>query len=228
MGSFNTLTRLEQKALLELLKIAVAEEYDRVTSSAIRKMKMDGVPALFVEGTLEGLAEKNVLERTRTGEDTYWELHRDFAEEAYSLCLELNLIVEPDVALDSPANQRPHQDTIPGTGIGTVPAADRFVSLNHNSPEYTKAEAALDELTEAIRGSNDLFADPDQKLAVLSEMDDLRTRLKGPVVRAASIWYSLQRTGAVGWLATEAGAGLVRDLAVKAFHALATFLTAVL
>ena len=51
-----------------------------------------------------------------------------------------------------------------------IPAADRFVAIDHNSPAFVQADEALDTLANAVRGSNDLFANADERLAVASEV----------------------------------------------------------
>ncbi len=66
-----------------------------------------------------------------------------------------------------------------------VPASDRFVTINHNSPDYADADASLAVLVEEVRGNNSLFADSEQRLAVLSEVQNIRSALKASTIRTA-------------------------------------------
>lgn len=55
-----------------------------------------------------------------------------------------------------------------------VPASDRIVPLDHNSPDYQETLKALSELSEEARKSNEfsaLFADPEDRIVVLSQID---------------------------------------------------------
>ena len=69
-----------------------------------------------------------------------------------------------------------HDDDVDEEGEDdeTVPASDRVVSLDHNSPDYKEAVAALDEFATEAEKSNEfgeLFADPEDRIRVLSEVN---------------------------------------------------------
>jgi len=104
--------------------------------------------------------------------------------------------------------------------IVQIPAADRFVTINHNSLEYRKTVQALDVLTEAVRGSNELFANPDDRLAVSVEISDLKQAISGASVRLSRIWAAAQASGVLGGLAREASSGAVRAAAALAIGGL--------
>ena len=104
--------------------------------------------------------------------------------------------------------------------IDSVPDSDRFVPLNHNSHEYQEAKASIHALAEAVRGSNDLFADPNQRLLVVSEIEEVGKYLDHPIVRVATIWSTTRLPAVIGWLSKEASSGIIRDFAVKAIKAL--------
>ncbi len=56
-----------------------------------------------------------------------------------------------------------------------APASDRLVTLDHNSAEYRETIAALSELSEGVKKSNEfgeLFVDPEDKVVVLSQIDN--------------------------------------------------------
>ena len=96
-----------------------------------------------------------------------------------------------------------------------IPASDRFVSLNHNAPEYTEAREAFDSLANAVDGANDLFADANEKMAVLSEIRFLKENIEKPSVRIAQFWQAINRPGILAWLAEQTSSAIVRDGAVK-------------
>ena len=65
--------------------------------------------------------------------------------------------------------------------VGSAPASDRIVPLNHNSPEYQSIKAGLDELAETIRGSNDV-----------GESLEERDRLLQSLVAARELWAAAE------------------------------------
>lgn len=105
-------------------------------------------------------------------------------------------------------------------GADRIPAADRFVAVNHNSDDYLVAKKAIQDLAEAVRGSNDLFANPDERLLVVSEIEAVVSYLTHAKIRAAYVWSATRLPAVIGWLAKEAGSGIIRDFATKAIKAL--------
>jgi hypothetical protein len=103
-----------------------------------------------------------------------------------------------------------------------IPASGRFVAIDHNRPEVVESKARIDELSEAIRSSNDLFADRSQRLAVMSEIRELRDAVDQPIIRLAYLREATYKT--IGWLAKEASSGLVKAAAAAAFVALLKWL----
>lgn len=101
-----------------------------------------------------------------------------------------------------------------------VPASDRFVSRTDNESVFSDAEKKLDELIEAVRISNDLRISGEERLAVLSEIQGVRSLIAAPISRAAAIFNATRESAALGWLAKEAGSGTIRALAGAAVVAL--------
>lgn len=97
-----------------------------------------------------------------------------------------------------------------------VPAAGRVVPINHNTSEVREVKATLDTLIAGIRGVNDLFADADEKLAIESELRDLREAMEGPTVRLRRMYDAVQTNGVIKWLADKAGGGIVSAAATAA------------
>jgi hypothetical protein len=67
-----------------------------------------------------------------------------------------------------------------------VPAADRVVSLNHNSKEYTETIEAAEEVEKTIREAND-FSDPEEKEQRIAEVSAVRRLLQAVRVRIEAI-----------------------------------------
>jgi hypothetical protein len=102
-----------------------------------------------------------------------------------------------------------------------VPASDRFVALNHNSPEYREGIEAIGRLSEAVRTTNSaLFADESQRLAVVREIEGIKELLNGTSVRLAAIAQHVRDGSVLLWIAGAAGAGVVGNSAYAAVEAL--------
>jgi hypothetical protein len=95
----------------------------------------------------------------------------------------------------------------------SIPAADRIVPVNHNSPEVQDLEIKLSELLAAIERSNSLRAEPefDRNLAELSagkrllEADAVRPSALGALLAPALKWFGDHVAGtALGMLITAA------------------------
>jgi hypothetical protein len=67
-----------------------------------------------------------------------------------------------------------------------VPASDRIVTLNHNSPDYQHLMSALGTLEEALRGTND-YPDAEERERVVAEVSAGRRLLQSVKVRAVAI-----------------------------------------
>jgi hypothetical protein len=70
--------------------------------------------------------------------------------------------------------------------VATVPAADRSVSLNHNSKEYTETIEAAEEVEKTIREAND-FPDLQEKEQRIAEVSAVRRLLQALRVRVEPI-----------------------------------------
>jgi hypothetical protein len=72
------------------------------------------------------------------------------------------------------------------TELGAVPASDRIVTLNHNSPEYNNVMIALDTLEEVLRGSND-YPDAEEKERVVAEVSAAKRLFQSVKVRVGAV-----------------------------------------
>lgn len=91
-----------------------------------------------------------------------------------------------------------------------IPAADRIVSLNHNSDDYMRVIDAAEALKDALRQTNEL--DQPDKERVSAELSAARELLKSKKVRAGAIVAVL--VPSLKWLA-EAFAGTAVGMAAE-------------
>lgn len=110
------------------------------------------------------------------------------------------------------------QEAAAGTKV--VPAADRFVALDDNQAEVLKAREAVEEVLATAREANELTATPEDRLAVIREVEGLSALLKGSSVRAAALWQATRESGVLRWLATECASAYVQAAALAALGAL--------
>jgi hypothetical protein len=83
-------------------------------------------------------------------------------------------------------------------------------------------------LASAVRGSNDLFANADERLAVVSEVDGVRAIIHRRVVRVAAVVSAIKDNGVIAFLARECTSAAIRALAVKAIESLWTLIQSLL
>jgi hypothetical protein len=67
-----------------------------------------------------------------------------------------------------------------------VPASDRVVTLDHNSPDYQNMMSALESLEEVLRSTND-YPDAEEKERVVAEISAGRRLLRAMKARAGAI-----------------------------------------
>jgi hypothetical protein len=70
--------------------------------------------------------------------------------------------------------------------VAAVPASDRIVTLNHNSPEYNNVMRALDTLEEVLRGSND-YPNAEEKERVVAEVSAAKRLFQSVKVRVGAV-----------------------------------------
>ncbi len=101
-----------------------------------------------------------------------------------------------------------------------IPAADRFVNLNHNTTDRDTAVSAFETLADALmtQAPNDLFATADQRLLVVSELRYTVGLLRLPEIRVGRLAAC---SPLLVWLADRAAGGVIGDLAMAALKALA-------
>jgi hypothetical protein len=101
-----------------------------------------------------------------------------------------------------------------------IPASDRFVPVNHNSPDLQEALSKLEDIENRVSKSNELTANREERLAIIREVSDIRKSLKEPLVRLASIWAATTSSGILLWLAKHGGDAALNALATEAIDLL--------
>jgi hypothetical protein len=91
-----------------------------------------------------------------------------------------------------------------------VPAADRIVSRDDNSTAVKDIDAALAELEEGIKGSNDAFEEPVHRDVALAEVSALRRLVSAPALRLASFKERAKST--LNWIAEKGAATVITEL----------------
>jgi len=107
--------------------------------------------------------------------------------------------------------------TIKASGeLVIAPAPDRFVRIDHSSPEFAEADATLTRLAEAINNSNEIRVSKADRLSVVSEIAGLQQAIRNSSVRLGAIWAATRESGILGWLQKEVSSASIRALATAA------------
>jgi hypothetical protein len=118
-----------------------------------------------------------------------------------------------------PAPGTPNENLPSADPSSPIPAADRVVTLDHNSAGYQRIEEQLDKLAEVVRGSNEVRrADPDEADQRIAELDAGTRLLKARRVRLAAIATVL--VPALLWVAEKFADTIVGNLATQLIEAL--------
>jgi hypothetical protein len=105
--------------------------------------------------------------------------------------------------------------------IAAVPASDRIVTLDHNSPDYQHMMSALETLEEVLRGAND-YPDAEEKERVVAEVSAGRRLLQSAKVRIGAVVGLLSTP--VLYLAKQFMGKAVGDAAQVVIDAITTIL----
>lgn len=101
-----------------------------------------------------------------------------------------------------------------------VPAANRFVRLNHNSLAYLEAMEKITSLEEALRASNAI--EPEEKATLQAEIQSGKVLLSAPRTRVGAVKAVL--VSPLTWIAAAFASGALGELAGIALHAIAALL----
>ncbi len=128
----------------------------------------------------------------------YYEIHPDFIDEIDDLPIDFSSTNDLDGE--------------------KIPASDRFVSIKDNQTLLVEAKESLTALSELVRGSNDLFADADERIQISAEIDYVRELINKPKIHVSAVWDNVKNNNTLKWLVEQSVSGVVRQAAVKAME----------
>jgi hypothetical protein len=99
-----------------------------------------------------------------------------------------------------------------------IPAADRTVSLGHNSPQQKQVLEKIDELIAAVEQTNEFPGDSDDKDLVVAELSAGRRLLQAANVRIAALRETLQP--AIRFIMEKAAGSIIGKIANSAWDLL--------
>jgi hypothetical protein len=195
MLDFSGLDKLERDAFVGVVKYLVDGDFAYLDVADLRGASIAGVPRPFLKMALTLLAAKGFLDvHFKDEEPDSFEIHPDIISDTH-------LFVEAGYEVPAAAQN------------DEIPAADRFVPINHNSPGHREADEALEQIEAQLTGNNELFADADQRLAVVREVHGIREALQERFIRVQVLLTYVQ--GPLTWLASQFFSGVIRTLAGK-------------
>jgi len=97
----------------------------------------------------------------------------------------------------------------------SIPAADRIVSLGHNSREQKQGIEKVDAVIEAVTQANDLDIESDEKEQILAELSAARRLLEASKVRLSALAANLQPS--LRWIIEKAAGSIVGKVASAAY-----------
>jgi hypothetical protein len=204
-------TQLESDCIGELVRLSDVFDLDRISKRDLRVNRSRNIPSILFNGALDSLLKRGMLEKIYEGEEEFWVLTGKGALFAYEKQVTSNQIANKGDGDRIIATANVEQD---------IPAADRFVSVDHNSRQFSDADQALEKLEESIKDSNELSVQPDERLALMREIAGFRDYIKLPSVRVSAIWSAVSGSGTLGWLRSQSLSGIVQAAAQAAVNAL--------
>ncbi|MCO6414800.1 hypothetical protein JYK14_01215 [Siccirubricoccus sp. KC 17139] len=90
--------------------------------------------------------------------------------------------------------------SVAGRTYFEIPAADRFVRLDHNRPAVDEAREKLEELANEVQKSNTLPLSTDERAALVAEIRTLAAMLSERVIRLAQVQFAISEAGVLGYL----------------------------
>lgn len=91
----------------------------------------------------------------------------------------------------------------PSPPLPSIPASNRFVSINHNTIEIEQTLEALNKLDERLLTSNELSVSPEERNALSKEVRAFRDALQQQVVRVDQVWNAVKGNGIIVALMTH-------------------------
>ncbi|WP_298284308.1 hypothetical protein [Acidocella sp.] len=101
-----------------------------------------------------------------------------------------------------------------------APAADRFVSLSDNQIDTTQAVAAIEKLDKAVRESNELTIDAQDRLQLSREIHVIKDILTEPRIHVVALYDAAKNSSLLKWLAEQTASVAVKLAATDTIQAL--------
>ena len=203
---FEDLAEHEQNLVLCFIKFTKAEDVESMSADELlAQAPLTNIPAAvrkkYFKRSLDALANTRVFSTVATSKGIRIEIHEDFIDDALTLYRDTPLF--------------PGESADP---LIDIPASDRFVSIGDNQPILEETKEALALLSNAIRGSNELFATAEDRLQVSKEIDHIRELISVPRIHVIAVWDATKNNRALKWLIEQGISGIVRETAIKAFE----------
>lgn len=173
-----------------------------------------GVPVLFVRPTFQSLITKKILIAVQYLNAPHYELNSEYADEFYDLAKSLGLITADDSVQGNQSEE---------SAIEAIPAADRFVTVDHNSESFIETVKSLDALVSSIEGANRLTADHQDRLQISKEINYVKELISEPRVHLLAIWDYAKNNHTLKWLTEQTISSAVRQAALDALKLLFHF-----
>lgn len=213
---YNHVSALQRRVMCALSKIMSDSETISVHDGHLIQSTIKSVPIHLVRPAIYSLILMDYISEGLENGDRYYIFTPKGAEYVFDILQE----DAGDSRLGAQGDQLVAVDSVT---LEIIPASDRFVSPDHNSKEYIEAQEALKTLVEDVRGSNNLVADPKEKLAIELEIANLKSAFEQPMVRVARFWEATRKNGIVGWLGERVANAIVRASAARALEAICKF-----
>ncbi|MCA3338870.1 MAG: hypothetical protein INF90_10140 [Roseomonas sp.] len=108
--------------------------------------------------------------------------------------------------------------------LGSIPASDRFVVIDHNSKSYRETSESIEKVRTAVTQANDLFATEGEKLEVLSELSNLQKLFSGETLRIGALKQYTEGSGTLPYLYQKAKDGIVGSAAWECLQKIVKFI----
>lgn len=195
--SFNV-SPLEKTILGLIIDFTEREKCDFLLEGDFTKIPTGSMSPALLRGGIHGLVKKGILVVQRDEDrPDYWEFTPDGADVAYNFVNKATLPSAHEAAESS------------------VPAADRFVPIDHNAPDIEQSVEKLGKLEERIKTSNEFTVTAEERTALSKEVNVLKEALQQPTVRLAQIWSAVKSNGVLVYLSTRGSDAALNALAAE-------------
>ena len=174
MKRFERLPILQDVVLHTAYQLALASASWLAVADISRELKV--APIVFVD---------RALERLENGQFVVGH-HAIGASSRYQISAKGIEYIQAQLDRPESVVSQFHEKGIDWLNSDDVPAADRYVPLDHNSPEYRDTVTAVEEVISTVKNAND-YDDTAEKRQVISALQAARTLLEEAKVRIGAV-----------------------------------------